>query len=552
MNKINILLVFPPVWSTDYPYLSIPSLKSYLEMHGIKAHQIDLNIEFWENLQRRDSIKEVYDNIRKYGSMKRKKDSIIENIEYYLIAREFSKITFEEFLSRIISGKIDRTTFRFLLRVFGKNEEKENTTKESTLYYHDMLYRRLSYSSYALSCDSLIKKATENNRFYDFYDEYFSDILSKKHPDILGISVISVNQAVPAFTLAHFAKKKFRDIHIVIGGPWCTQLYDVLPHKKELFDLTDSIIFFDGEKPFLELAKSLSAGRHPEGIKNLCFKKKNRIICNGFSKSNGDINMLPTPDFDGLSLEKYDIQGILPLQTSKGCYWGRCVYCSYPVTEPIYRRKSNEKIIKEITYLNKKYNIKKIFFMDSCMHPSVLKALAEDIIRKNMNIQFGCFARLDSRLIDILPLIHKAGFRILEFGLETASKRMLKIIDKGITPENAKRVLKKSMENGIYNRIFVMYNLPDETEKEASMTKKFLENNLKYIDSFIATRFTPERHTKIDNMKKELNLNFLKNPEHDLAIGYIYRSGRMTETQITKVKNDFDIISNKLKFIKRN
>lgn len=76
---------------------------------------------------------------------------------------------------------------------------------------------------------------------------------------------------------------------------------------------------------------------------------------------------------DGLSLEQYftpDI--IMPIQSSKGCYWGKCLFCGLHYPPKKYTVKNPKKVVDEIEFLNKEYNIKIFEFVDEALHPAYL------------------------------------------------------------------------------------------------------------------------------------------------------------------------------------
>ena len=59
-----VYLVFPSSWHPSQPYLSLPSLKGYLHMHGIQdVKQRDLAIELLDHLCTWEKTKPLYERI---------------------------------------------------------------------------------------------------------------------------------------------------------------------------------------------------------------------------------------------------------------------------------------------------------------------------------------------------------------------------------------------------------------------------------------------------------------------------------------------------------
>jgi anaerobic magnesium-protoporphyrin IX monomethyl ester cyclase len=77
-----------------------------------------------------------------------------------------------------------------------------------------------------------------------------------------------------------------------------------------------------------------------------------------------DINSLPTPDFDGLPLDKYlSPVRVLPLQSSRGCYWGRCAFCTHSLGYgKRYQPRQPAKVAADIRQLKERYGVRYFAF----------------------------------------------------------------------------------------------------------------------------------------------------------------------------------------------
>ena len=125
------------------------------------------------------------------------------------------------------------------------------------------------------------------------------NILGNLKGDILGLSVTAANY-LNSLEIAKRAKEK--GINVIVGGPHST-----IEHKKIIEEnpFIDYAIRKDGERAFYELL----IGKDLSLIKNLTFRKKNRVVVNSLEKSceQIDLNNLPNPNYDLLkSLEIYN------------------------------------------------------------------------------------------------------------------------------------------------------------------------------------------------------------------------------------------------------
>ena len=95
---------------------------------------------------------------------------------------------------------------------------------------------------------------------------------------------------------------------------------------------------------------------------------------------------------------------------------------------------------------------------------------------------------VDSRLFD---LAHGAGCVALSWGFESGDPQVLHSARKGgiLDPKEKEQLLRCSSDAGISNHLFIITGLPNETEQQFMETCRFLERNIRYIDSIEAYAF---------------------------------------------------------------
>ena len=440
---LKTLLVIPPKYGIDYPPLGTPALLGYLKSKGAEVKQVDWNIEYCSSF---DS-----DNIDRNNA----------NPYFHLLPdKPVSELTYGDntyssyfFTERLLSSSL---LFQFI------NDPKENS------FHRFILEKKL-----------------------------IDDIIKWKI-GILGLSIISPSQVLFSFTLGHLLKKSGLNIYIVIGGQWVSLYRKEILKRKDFMAFFDTAIFFDGETPLFKLIHELSNGGNLSSIPNLIYRKdSNFVISNSHSVER--LNNLPSPDFDGLPLNKYKTASngkvSLTFETSRECYWNKCVYCvDLPHPKQGYRVKSPALVVRDIKNLLDKYPLKELIISDPAISPNQMMRISREIIKETIKVSWWCWTRLDKHFTkEIFELAKKAGCRSVSFGMESASQRLLDLVQKGVNLDTAKRVLKNCHEAGIEAQLQMMVGLPTETKEEALETISFLiENrNILHQVTFNVYYFTP-------------------------------------------------------------
>jgi len=546
MDKKEILLLFPPVWLYEVPPLGIPTLKAFLEKKGLKVTQKDLNVDFWGQFKRDEELRVIYDNLKKYlGEQEKNKNLTKKEAFFYMQMELISKNSFEEFKEKVLSEKFDyKVSFMDVYKMFSSySAEPPKEIKESNLFYLDNYFIGFSDSYYSLSSSKLFEHCkSKSNKFRKYFEELLSNDLNEFNFPVIGISIIGASQVVPALTLAFLLKENFPEIHITVGGPWCTQLFDVLSEKKEFFDFVDSVVFFEGETALTQISKRILEKGSLDGVPNIAFRRGNEVIKNEIVCSQ-NLDELPVPNFDGFALEKYRIKNTLSLQTSRGCFWGKCIFCSYPFFESKYKERKIELVIEDLKKLKEKHGMNCIAFADSAVRPARLEAIAKALIESKLDIRYSSFARFDKKIIPILGLLKQSGCERLIFGLESGSPRILNVINKGINLEDVKEVLKETKKAGLLNQITVMYGLPTETFDDVKKTLDFLRENREIIDYFTYGKFIAEKHTLVEQLQEKFGIELKKHPKFDLDLGYVFESKTLTKEEQKRADKELKELS---------
>ncbi len=204
------------------------------------------------------------------------------------------------------------------------------------------------------------------------------------------------------------------------------------------------------------IAPALARGEMPTGV-----------VSAGFV---ADLNSLPFPRWDQFDIQRFRYQIItsrgatLPMLGSRGCPY-TCSYCPYLVNSK-YRVRSPENIVDEIEHLVGRYGIRGISFRDPNLTYGKARAreFAELLLRRGLNVRWSMEARTDRLDPELVNLLHRAGLRSVEVGIESSDDRILRAnLRKAISRTHQERVIEHCHKLGI--RVIANYTLglPNDT-----------------------------------------------------------------------------------------
>lgn len=314
--------------------------------------------------------------------------------------------------------------------------------------------------------------------FNDFFDAWI-DNNDLTEIDMLGLSISFAKQVLPAFLFASKVRKKYPNIHIVIGGSmmahWNQNYF--LP----LFKWCECIIQREGEFPLENLVRAYQNNLPLSEEFGVLFVNENGVLSGCQKQPRVDLEKEPTPDFSGFRLKDYITPSAnIPLQIGRSCYWGNCTFCCLNTAFEHKNCWTNvQKLVHDIEYLVKTQDIKTVEFVDDAIPPVFARSLSEELIKRDVHIKWFCYARFDKGFSsELFKLMYEAGCVGLKFGLESASPRVSKLMNKGIDIEYAGKLVDMASKAGIIPQAAFFYGFPGEEKEDIWMTAKFIEDNV--------------------------------------------------------------------------
>ncbi|MCX9012547.1 MAG: PqqD family peptide modification chaperone [Candidatus Methanoperedens sp.] len=528
-------LVFPPQWIPTQPYLSLPSLTAFLKASHCSVEQMDANISFYDTLLSKQGLHDHFERVQsRFQELDSKKELLPELQGQY--AALSSSMLFGEYVinevedaKRLLRNKEDFYDIEELFRAFKLLEL--GLKLASSAYYPT----NLTFHSYDMrySCRSSREVLSavndrEENLFIDYFEKNTVPALLRDRADLIGISIINTSQLIPGLTLANLIKKADKEVHINIGGSVFTRLINEVSRNKELFSVFDSVIVHEGETALLSLIKHLDNELEVREVPNLIYRDGDLIRMNRICSEGEDINSLPAPCFDGFPLDAYfSPELILPVLSSRGCYWKRCTFCDHGYGySGNYRPRSVELLYNDLETLKSKYKTGFFTFQDEGVSTKLMSALSDRIISNKLGISWLGDSRFEpSFSAEYGSKLSEAGCRMLYFGLESANERVLKCMDKGIKKEDVLKICRYSTEAGIWTHLFLIFGFPTETREEARETMDFILQNRAIIRSMSFGSFQLTKHSKVYETPSSFEVGRVNQDDNiDISLWYDYET----------------------------
>jgi len=487
---MKVALIYPPTCDPTAPYISVPALSAYLRAHGVTVVPVDANVEAYEWLLRKSSLKKTVRRLRRRFS----------NLDGKVSLNHGQQLVYAELVAALPAAVDTPSRIEQALAVLrdpgdsgffdpGQYDEAVATV-ENALRVISTTYGPLSlgFSAYRtpfalLNPDEIKRDAgPARNPFYEYFAHELSGRLAAEQVSLIGISVAFVSQLQPAYGLAYVLRQQLPGVHITVGGPAITQLFarSDPARSRRILGPFHSAILFEGEQALLDLVCQLGKGKQPAGI-----IRSRRYV---------ELKNLPCPDFDGLPLEKYFAPKlVLPYDPTRGCYWGRCAFCHYGLAEQgtaPYRERPLEQIIEHLRTLSKKYKNTLFYFSQDSLAPATALRIARGVRAAGQPWRWSTDMRPEPALSRArCRELGRGGLLSVSLGIESAAPRVLRLIDKGIAVRDMQRVVAGLAGAGVAVEAMCFTDFPTETFAEAQATLAFIKENRNLLALFICGCF---------------------------------------------------------------
>jgi len=550
----DLLLITPPFTQLNTPYPATAYIKGFLNTKNISSHQVDLGIEVILKLFSKEGIRKVFEkkidilqvseNSQRIFTLKEEYIKTIDQVISFLqgktptLARQICSMNFLPEASRF--NHLDDMEF-----AFGNMGLHDKAKHLATLYLEDLsdyivenIDSDFGFSRYAErlgksanSFDELYAKIIGNQTFIDDITlKILNEKLKTVQPKLVCFSVPFPGNLYSAFRCAKLIKENYPYIKTAMGGGFPnTELREIKDQR--VFEFFDFITLDDGELPIELLYENIYHSEQSEEsqfkrtflIENEKVTYKNNSLRHDYKQAD-----IGTPDYSDLLLDKYIsvIEIANPMHSlwsdgrwnkltmAHGCYWGKCTFCDISLDYiKIYEPISAKILVDRMEELIRTTGETGFHFVDEAAPPALMREVALEILRRNLVVTWWTNIRFEKSFTrDLCFFLKLSGCVAVSGGLEVASDRLLKLIDKGISVEQVAKVTRNFTEAGIMIHAYLMYGYPTQTVQETvdslEMVRQLFEMGI--LQSGFWHQFAMTAHSPVGLNPEEFGVTPIK------------------------------------------
>lgn len=575
------LLIHPPFADPTQPYLSLPTLKGHLRSKGLDATVFDANIEAARWLMSHEAAHMV---ARKIGSrfvnLNRKPFLEFDEAREYR-ALESAREKVEHFL-----GAQPPPAEVFTTRELFYDAEQYSLARRRTDLYFEALSAahwpyRFSFNaathnvlpwSFELLESYCAEQASPLEALYERWlmpraewdwDEGAPAPFDVDDCDFVGLSVVFPSQIPEAVYLLKKLRARNPSLFLALGGP---AIHQVVTHldperKRRFFGWVDAIGMYEGEStlealfPLLERWRAAADAqeRHAllKDVPNLLTLDPASGECVLGPRQTLDLRTAEMPDYSDLDLDRY----LAPSRTllyapTRGCYWGKCSFCYYGLTETgtaNYREVPVEKAVSELAQLARRHGVKNFYISCDVLSPKYAVRFAQELVDRKVKIRWSSDLKIETYFTpERAKLLFESGLRSAAFGIESGSDRILDLMRKGVDRATLTDVNRAFHEAGVATEWMTFTDHPDETVAEALGTVGWIEEQQEFVDLFIVGEFGLESGSHIAQDPARYGVRRIWYADGDdlrLYALYAHKDGRRTKAANEEVESEIGRMS---------
>ena len=578
---MKILSLIPPMTQLNTPYPSTAYLTGFLRSQGFDAVQDDLALTLVLGFFTVDGLTEVKNEAIKLPEENRSA-SVNFFLDYFSDYQNTIAlaIAFLQGRDSTLAHRINSRTLlpegpRFasldaydeaeggdsLAWAFGALGSQDRARHLATLYLNDLsdvlrdaVDARFEFVRYAESlagsqptftplADALAAMPT----LMDLHLQALTKVCIDKHqPTLVLLSVPFPGAMYAALRIAQTIKLHYPSIKIGLGGGYVnTELRELT--EPRIFDFVDFITLDSGERPLLALIEHLNGRRSAERlVRTFIRTPNNEVRYVAWQEPDIPFEDVGTATWDGLPLNSYlsllDMLNPMhrlwsdgrwnKLTVAHGCYWKKCSFCDVSLDYiSRYETASAGLLVDRIEAIVAETGQTGFHFVDEAAPPKILKALAEELIRRKVVISWWGNIRFEKTFTpELSELLAQSGCIAMSGGLEVASDRLLELMKKGVSVDQVAEVTKGFSDAGILVHAYLMYGFPTQTVQETvdalEYVRQLFENGC--IQSGFFHRFTCTVHSPVGKDPQTYGVSLVPLPEISFAkndVGFIDPSG---------------------------
>ncbi|MCM2287440.1 MAG: radical SAM protein [Sulfuritalea sp.] len=515
-KSLKILSVIPPMTQLNTPYPSTAYLTGFLRSRGFTAVQEDLALALVLRLFSPAGLRTLRECIRalpakqrtpRVQAFERSFDLYFATVEpavAFLQGRDPSvahRIAGRNFLPEgprfaSLEAYVDDEGGDPLAWAFGALGVTDRARHFATLYLDDIadvlreaVDARFEFVRYAeslaqsqASFEPLAQALAAAENLVDrTLRELTLEAVVRHAPQLVLVSAPFPGNVYGAFRIAQAIKRHDPAIVTVLGGGFVnTELRELA--EPRVFDYFDYVTLDDGERPLLALLEHLRGERPQERLVRTFLRDTNGVRYVDAREPDIPFAEAGTPTWDGLPLDRYlsllDMLNPMhrlwsdarwnKLTVAHGCYWKKCSFCDISLDYiSRYEAVAASTLVDRIESIIAETGQTGFHFVDEAAPPKALKALAVELQKRNRAISWWGNIRFEKSFTpELCAELADSGCIAVSGGLEVASDRLLKLMQKGVSVAQVARVTQAFTEAGILVHAYLMYGFPTQTVQD--------------------------------------------------------------------------------------
>ena len=444
---MRVLLITPPLTQLNTPYPATAYLKGYYREQGAEVRQVDLGIEVADRVLSREFLA---------GIGLEEQARLIEPVKRFLRGQDDTLGPRIANRSLLPEGKrfeqLDEDNLEWSFGVSGTTDKAMHL---ATLFIEDIADHIREHVDVHFD---LVRYAEYLSNDAPTFDPLYAELQLEPSPiDRLMLGLLE--ECVSGF---HPDR-----VCLTVPFPGC--LYGALRCGQWLKAHTNATVEIGGGFPNTEW-RQLSDQR----IYEFC----DEVVIDGCKEADQYC-----PDFSDLPLEKYlsltEMTNPMhrlwsqgrwnKMVMAHGCYWHRCAFCDTSLDYiGNYRAPKAATVVDHMERIMEQTHRTGFHFVDEALPPKLLREVAEEILRRGLAVSFWGNIRFEKAYTaELCDLLAEAGMVAVSGGLEVASDRLLKLIDKGVTIQQTVEACRHLRDAGIMVHTYLMYGFPTETLQES-------------------------------------------------------------------------------------
>ena len=318
--------------------------------------------------------------------------------------------------------------------------------------------------------------AAQNSEHQTDFCGFVLKVLESQQYDVFGFSTICSTYPL-TIRLATEVKRTHPEATIILGGPQAS-VVDVPTLKA--FPAIDMIVRGEAEETLPRLLETLSDRKSCDRLSGITFREGAKIVRLPNAPVINDLDSLPLAAFH--LYPHIERCRYLPLEIGRGCPFA-CSFCS---TNDFFRRqfrlKSPQKVVQEMKLLKETYQVPMFDLIHDMFTVNRKKVVAfcEALEQSGEQFYWNCSARTDCIDDDLIDLMADAGCKGVFFGIDSGSKQIQQVMNKGLNLAEATLRIERANKRGIETAVSLITGFPEETKEDLKATIRFLADSLRY------------------------------------------------------------------------